>query len=188
MAFTSGYVTSNTKLRFNTFGGMMTGNTVKLGMSIQDGDGQMVGVYLTVLSSFAIGTLFALVMIPRFSDRRKYLWLLPLCSLFVLVDGLALAVTDDGRRIPESLVSAMAAFALGAQNCLSQKSAVVKANTTFMTGNIQKVRADAQPTPSPYRPTSPYSTPSHPTPSYPTPTASHPNCIPPHPHPSPTPA
>ena len=28
MGFTAGYTTSNTKVRFNTFGGMMTGNTV----------------------------------------------------------------------------------------------------------------------------------------------------------------
>ena len=27
MGFTSGYTTGNTKVRFNTFGGMMTGNT-----------------------------------------------------------------------------------------------------------------------------------------------------------------
>ena len=35
--------------------------------------------------------------------------------------------------------SALAAVSLGAQNCLSQKSSVTKANTTFMTGNIQKM-------------------------------------------------
>ena len=44
--------------------------------------------------------------------------------------------TEDDRVTADS---ADAAFALGAQNLLSQKSGVVKANTTFMTGNIQKM-------------------------------------------------
>ena len=35
MGFTAGYTTANTKVRFNTFGGMMTGNTVKVGISLQ---------------------------------------------------------------------------------------------------------------------------------------------------------
>ena len=35
--------------------------------------------------------------------------------------------------------SSLAAFALGGQNLLSQKSQLVTANTTFMTGNIQKM-------------------------------------------------
>ena len=35
MGFTAGYTTANTKVRFNTFGGMMTGNTVKVGIALQ---------------------------------------------------------------------------------------------------------------------------------------------------------
>jgi len=64
--------------------------------------------------------------------------------LFLLVDGLALAVHQsrapgEDYNVHASFISAFAAFALGAQNLLSQKSSLIKANTTFMTGNIQKM-------------------------------------------------
>ena len=49
-----------------------------------------------------------------------------------------------GKRVMEMFFlsasgSSLAAFALGGQNLLSQKSQLVTANTTFMTGNIQKM-------------------------------------------------
>lgn len=140
MGFSSGYVTSNTKSRFDTFGGMMTGNTVKLGMSLERGDWEWVGVYVAVLSSFALGTMYMLILTTRATGRWKLVALLPPALLLILVDGLALAIRDSGGSTAyESLASSLAAFALGAQNCLSQKSTIVKANTTFMTGNIQKM-------------------------------------------------
>jgi len=139
LGLSSGYVTSVTKLRFNTFGGMMTGNTVKLGMSMQEGDWEQAAIFACVLSCFALGTLFALIML-RQSAVRQRVWLFGFCALFVIVDGLAYAIrTSGGSATSESIVSALAAVALGAQNCISQKSNVVKANTTFMTGNIQKM-------------------------------------------------
>ena len=49
MGYTAGYVTSNTKVRFDTFGGMMTGNTVKLGISLQQGNWDWVGVYSSLI-------------------------------------------------------------------------------------------------------------------------------------------
>lgn len=145
MGFTAGYTTSNTKLRFNTFGGMMTGNTVKVGISLEAGKFDWAGVYLACISMFAIGTVFALFMIQRLGERAQSVFLLVFVAAFVLTDGLAKVLDhqdhQDGEEynILASLASSLAAFALGAQNLLSQKSGVVKANTTFMTGNIQKM-------------------------------------------------
>ena len=139
MGFSSGYVTSNTKIRFDTFGGMHTGNTVKLGMSIQSGNWEKVGVYAVVLFGFSFGTLLALVMLGQ-SVSRQRLWLLVFSALLILVDLITLGIrASGGSSVLESLASALAAISLGAQNALSQKSNVVKGNTTFMTGNIQKM-------------------------------------------------
>ena len=141
MGLTAGYVTSNTKVRFNTFGGMMTGNTVKLGIAMQQGDWAWAGVYFMCIVLFALGTIFALLMLQKLGRYAQRTSVLLLCSCFVLVDGLALAVdsTPWEYNLYASLASSLASFALGAQNLVSQKSGVVKANTTFMTGNIQKM-------------------------------------------------
>jgi len=142
MGFTAGYTTSNTKVRFNTFGGMMTGNTVKIGITLQQGEYAWTGVYLACVMLFALGTIFALFMIQKLgSVRSQHAFLIFFIAAFVLVDGIALAVDDTPTEynIYASLASSLASFALGAQNLLSQKSGLIKANTTFMTGNIQKM-------------------------------------------------
>lgn len=106
------------------------------------GDWAWTGVYAACLALFFLGTIFALYMIQKIGEIRfQHLFLLVFVACFILTDGLALAVdtTPQEYNIYASLVSSLAAFALGAQNLLSQKSGVVKANTTFMTGNIQKM-------------------------------------------------
>ena len=142
MGFTAGYTTSNTKVRFNTFGGMMTGNTVKVGITIAQGDWAWTGIYLACIMLFALGTMFALFMHQKLQGKAQHLFLVVFCVCFVLVDGLALVVDQDQNgeyNLGASLASSLAAFALGAQNLLSQKAGLIKANTTFMTGNIQKM-------------------------------------------------
>jgi len=138
MGFTAGYTTANTKVRFNTFGGMMTGNTVKVGISLQQKEWGWAGVYMTCILLFALGTVFALFMIQRLGTNAQRAFLLIFMASFLLVDGAALALKAEDP-IYSSLVSSLAAFALGAQNLLSQKSGLIKGNTTFMTGNIQKM-------------------------------------------------
>ena len=180
MGFISGYTTSNTKVRFNTFGGMMTGNTVKLGITLAQGEYAWSGVFAACVANFFLGTIAALFMIQKLGARRaKLAFLGLLCMCFALVDGVALAVdnTPEEYNIWASLVSSVASFArasagldpstceflspvpcpapvslaepkvdgptffsaVGAQNLLSQKAGLIKANTTFMTGNIQKM-------------------------------------------------
>ena len=136
--FTAGYTTSNTKVRFNTFGGMMTGNTVKVGIALQQKNWEWAGVYFACISLFAVGTVFAIFMLQKLGQKVQKPFLLVFVASFLLVDGMALAL-EDYDPVYTSLVSSLAAFALGAQNLLSQKSGIVKANTTFMTGNIQKM-------------------------------------------------
>ena len=142
MGFTAGYTTANTKVRFNTFGGMMTGNTVKVGITLAQGDYVWTGIYLACIFLFALGTVFSLFMIQKLKGNAQKYFLIVFCICFLLTDALALAVDrDDNGEYNEyaSLISSLAAFALGAQNLLSQKAGLIKANTTFMTGNIQKM-------------------------------------------------
>lgn len=141
MGFTAGYTTSNTKVRFNTFGGMMTGNTVKVqlkplpmprllthtpplrraartprvqvGISLQQQRWGWAGVYMLCIALFAVGTVFALFMIQKLGAQAQRAFLLVFMVSFLLVDGLALALKDEDP-IYSSLVSSLAAFALGA--------------------------------------------------------------------------
>ena len=77
LGFVAGYTTSNTKVRFDTFGGMMTGNTVKLGISIAQGQWAWTGVFAACIACFALGTFAALFMIKRIEARRgQHLFLL----------------------------------------------------------------------------------------------------------------
>mmetsp|Transcript_58873 Transcript_58873/g.156360 ORF Transcript_58873/g.156360 Transcript_58873/m.156360 type:complete len:119 (+) Transcript_58873:52-408(+) len=99
MGFTSGYVTSNTKVRFDTFGGMMTGNTVKLGISLQKGDWNWVGVYSSLILNFAIGTVVALWIQQRLGAKAKPAALILFCGALIMVDGICLAVGDGDDGI-----------------------------------------------------------------------------------------
>ena len=72
------------------------------------------------------------------SLRSQRLFLVIFMACFLLVDGICVALKEHDP-IYSSLVSSLASFALGAQNLLSQKSGLIKGNTTFMTGNIQKM-------------------------------------------------
>ena len=117
MGFTAGYTTANTKVRFNTFGGMMTGNTVKVGISLQQKEWGWAGVYMTCILLFALGTVFALFMIQRLGTNAQRAFLLIFMAAFLLVDGAALALKAEDP-IYSSLVSSLAAFALGAQHRL----------------------------------------------------------------------
>jgi uncharacterized membrane protein YoaK (UPF0700 family) len=147
MGFIAGYTTSNTKVRFDTFGGMMTGNTVKLGITMQQGDWEWTAVYIACIIMFAIGTVVALFMRQSLGDKRsQHVFLIVFCCAFASVDGFSL-LADDTPDLPDSeeyniyasLVSSLVAFALGAQNLLSSKCKLIGGNTTFMTGNIQKM-------------------------------------------------
>ena len=142
------------------------GNTVKLGISMQQCDWPWVGIYFACIAMFFVGTVCALFMIQKLGTARsQHLFLFVFCTSFVLVDGVALAVDDSPEEynLSASLVSSLAAFALGGQNLLSQKSAIVKGNTTFMTGNIQasgrpqfaRPRPPARGTPAELQPTTP---------------------------------
>ena len=118
MGFTAGYTTANTKVRFNTFGGMMTGNTVKVGIALQQREWGWAGVYMACILLFALGTVFALFMIQRLGANAQRAFLLIFMVSFLLVDGIALVLKDEDP-IYSSLVSSLAAFALGAQHRLA---------------------------------------------------------------------
>ena len=94
--------------------------------------------YAACLFLFA-GTAFALYMIQKLGNlRSKQLFLLVFGACF-LTDAIALAVDPTPTDYNIASLASRHAFALGGQNLLSQKSGVIKANTTFMTGNIQKM-------------------------------------------------
>ena len=49
----------------------MTGNTVKVGIALQQEDWAWAGVYFTCVSLFALGTVFALFMIQKLGSLRS---------------------------------------------------------------------------------------------------------------------
>ena len=53
--FLAGYVNGNTKVRFDTFGGMMTGNTINFAIRLQTGQFAFAAATASLLFSFVLG-------------------------------------------------------------------------------------------------------------------------------------
>ena len=156
VSFVSGYVVSNTKVRFDTYGGMMTGNVVQMGMAAQENNWTWVGIYFLCIANFICGVMLGLHMLPRLGSIADPAIIIFMCGIFILVDGIDYHQTfnsPDGDRVREyndvmgspeyniwsSLASTLVPFALGMTNIISLKADVIKNDVTFLSNNIQKL-------------------------------------------------
>ncbi|KOO34458.1 hypothetical protein Ctob_014464 [Chrysochromulina tobinii] len=156
VSFVSGYVVSNTKVRFDTYGGMMTGNVVQMGMAAQENNWTWVGIYFLCITNFMCGVMLGLHMLPRLGSIADPAIIIFMCGIFILVDGIDYHQTfnsPDGDRMREyndvmgppqyniwsSLASTLVPFALGMTNIISLKADVIKNDVTFLSNNIQKL-------------------------------------------------
>jgi uncharacterized membrane protein YoaK (UPF0700 family) len=110
-------------LRYETFVGAMTGNTVLLGIDIAQGRLDHAGFHLGIIAVF-----FAAVIVTRALLKREIPASVPLVITAVMLAGSELIADRWGVAI--------VAAALGMQNAAVRTIGGVTINTVFITGNL----------------------------------------------------
>jgi uncharacterized membrane protein YoaK (UPF0700 family) len=116
-------------LHFRTFAGLMTGNTVFLGLALFGHAPAGPVLYIAVIAAFCAGVVLARVALRLGTAPRPVLIL----TIFILL-GLNFSYS---RWAP-----AMLAFGMGAQNAATTKVSGVTLNTVFLTGDLQRLMSD----------------------------------------------
>lgn len=113
-------------LRYGTFVGAMTGNTVLLGIDVAAGRADRAIYHLCVIATFLIAVILA---------RAALLSRIPIAIPFV-VGALLLGATE---LIAGEWSVVLAAAALGLQNAAVRKIGGVSINTVFVTGDLLRL-------------------------------------------------
>lgn len=126
LAIIAGYADTIGYLHFNAFAGLMTGNTIFLGVELATAKFAMAAFHAGIIASFLVG-----VMLSRAGLRHGA----PPPALLTLT-ALLLAVCSFTDK---SLGAVLLAFGMGVQNAAANRFAGVSLNTVFITGNLQKL-------------------------------------------------
>ncbi len=118
-------------LRYDTFVGAMTGNTVLLGMDFSRWQFDHAGYHIGIVAAF-----FAAVILTRSAVKRE----IPAAAALV-VTALMLAASEF---ITNHWSAAVVAAALGMQNAAVRTIAGVPINTVFITGNLVQLGSSVQ--------------------------------------------
>jgi uncharacterized membrane protein YoaK (UPF0700 family) len=122
----AGYADTVGYLRFDAFAGLMTGNTVLLGIALARGEfGHALQTAMIILA-FLGGVAVAAVLRGRG---------VPLAALLA-VEAIALVAA---AFIAVPAASCVLAFGMGLQNAAATQFAGITLNTVFLTGNLQKL-------------------------------------------------
>mmetsp|Transcript_63355 Transcript_63355/g.112526 ORF Transcript_63355/g.112526 Transcript_63355/m.112526 type:complete len:352 (-) Transcript_63355:30-1085(-) len=136
-----GYINANTKMRFNTYGGMMTGNTVSLGKSFALEEWEDVALFATIIALFFSGALLA-SLVGRYKKQGSFRYLAIFVGLgFVVLEALAQAVKkkeDSKKDQGQRWASVISSFLMGMVDLIGFKGSLGQ-HVTFMTGNLQKL-------------------------------------------------
>jgi uncharacterized membrane protein YoaK (UPF0700 family) len=125
LATIAGYVDTVGYLRFDAFAGLMTGNTVFLGIALSSADPMHALRYGTIILSFFIGVVVARTLL-------RFDW--PPAGVLTLSS--AILVVCAFYEAPQSAF--ILAFAMGTENAAATRFGRVTLNTVFITGNLQK--------------------------------------------------
>lgn len=126
LALIAGYADTVGFLRFEAFAGLMTGNTILLGIEVATGKWASAGYHCAIMVVFLIGVVLAQVLARL--GHQPWVALSGTAALLVLCGLL--------DKLPASLVLPLA---MGLQNSAANRFNGVALNTVFITGNIQKV-------------------------------------------------
>ncbi len=118
-------------LRYHTFVGAMTGNTVLLGIDFSQWRLDHAGYHIGIVAAF-----FAAVIITRSAVKSEIPAAVPL-----IVTALMLAASEF---IANHWSAAVVAAALGMQNAAVRTIAGVPINTVFITGNLMQLGSSVQ--------------------------------------------
>ena len=113
-------------LRYDTFVGAMTGNTVLLGIDLAEGNLDRAGFHLGIVAIF-----LAAVVVTEIALRLKIPPALPLILTALMLGG--------SEFITDQWSAAICAAALGMQNAAVRSIAGVPINTVFITGNLVRL-------------------------------------------------
>uniref|UniRef100_A0A6V0E9Z8 DUF1275 domain-containing protein n=1 Tax=Zooxanthella nutricula TaxID=1333877 RepID=A0A6V0E9Z8_9DINO len=140
-SFAAGFVDGNTNVRFQAFGGMMTGNAAYLGISIASGPTLKSCLYIALLASFALGAVIASEVLKRHSvSKARGMMGLLMFVLLIATDALdEVVIRSSVRQAYRRFAVLFSAVAMGVQNVSSMKEKALQQNTTIFTGNLQKL-------------------------------------------------
>jgi uncharacterized membrane protein YoaK (UPF0700 family) len=126
LALIAGYADAVGFLRFDAFAGMMTGNTILLGISLLGDEPRRALYYGAIILTFLAGVLVSRILI-RLSGTPFFAGLLG-----------AGAIAGCGW-VEGFWAAPLLSFAMGAQNVSATRFRGVALNTVFLTGNLQKL-------------------------------------------------
>ena len=113
-------------LRYDTFVGAMTGNTVLLGIDLAEGNLDRASFHLGIVAIFLVA-----VVVTEIALRFKIPPALPLVLTALMLGGSEF-ITDQWSAV-------ICAAALGMQNAAVRSIAGVPINTVFITGNLVRL-------------------------------------------------
>jgi uncharacterized membrane protein YoaK (UPF0700 family) len=113
-------------LRYDTFVGAMTGNTVLLGIDLAKGNLDRAGFHLGIIATF-----LAAVIVTEIALKLKIPPSLPLVLTALMLGG--------SEFIASQWSAAICAAALGMQSAAVRSIAGVPINTVFITGNLVRL-------------------------------------------------
>src|ERR1700728_604248 len=125
-------------LRYDTFVGAMTGNTVLLGIDLAEGKFDRAGFHLGIVAVF-----LAAVILTQTALKMKVPPSLPLLLTALMLGG--------SGFIASAWSAVICAAALGMQNAAVRSIAGVTINTVFITGNLVQLGAAVPAAPEPQR-------------------------------------
>jgi uncharacterized membrane protein YoaK (UPF0700 family) len=126
LALIAGYVDSVGYLHFNAFAGLMTGNTIFMGIEFADGKYDRAIFHAVIIFSFLVG-----VIVARVKMRAG------LNAWVALTFASALLIICSFSE--KSLAAILLSLAMGIQNSAANRFNGVALNTVFITGNLQKL-------------------------------------------------
>lgn len=126
LAIIAGYADAVGFLKYDAFAGLMTGNTILLGVELSRNNPTQALFHCVIIAVFLAGVIFSRVLL-RIGAKP---WL-PLTSTSAL---LVLSGFTGNPYAPLTL-----ALAMGMQNSAANRFNGVALNTVFITGNLQKL-------------------------------------------------
>ena len=124
LALVAGYADTVGYLRYDAFAGLMTGNTILLGIDVANGRAQSAAFHGGIIAVFLAGVIASRVLLQLAA------WLALTVAAILLV-----VCSFIGRFWAAMLL----AFAMGMKNSAANRFNGVALNTVFITGNLQKL-------------------------------------------------